>query len=141
MASTPRTAAEPADATPTAEAGPYLTLEQIQTAKAGLRETDDVDVPALGGKVKVRRLSLGEMRAIAQRVLIETKGEGDNLLVMYYTAHAALVEPRIPLEVFDGLVDEVPGLMMAIAEKAEQLTAGLNPATVQAAEATFRKMG
>jgi len=121
--------------------GGYMTVDALRTAQAGMLAEDDLDLPALGGKVRVRRLSLGEMRAIANRVLVETKGEGDALLIMFYTAHAALVQPRMSEADFEALVEEMPGLMMSVSAKAEELTAGLNPAVVKAAEATFRKMG
>lgn len=127
-----------------AKANGYLTFEQIKARQAALPSEADLEIDALGGKVRVRRLSLREIRGIGERVEHETKGEGDAVLVMFYTAHLGLVEPKLTEAEFESVADEMPGVVFAINQKVNELTEGAGEsgaAAVTAAAASFRRMG
>lgn len=122
----------------------YLTLAQIREAASHLERERDVFVDSLGGSVRVRSLRLAEIRDIGERVEQETRGEGDRVLMMLYTAHAGLVEPEIPEADFKELADDLPGFLFAINQAVNDLTDGAGAsgaAEVVAAQESFRKMG
>jgi hypothetical protein len=143
-ASRPRTAATPAAVSENGHAQKYLTLEEMKVRAAGLPAEADLEIPALGGTVRVRRISLPEMRMLSERVQHETKGAGDSILGAFYTAHAGLVEPHMTEAEFEEIADILPMVVFEISAKVNELTEGSGEsgaATLEAAAATFREMG
>jgi hypothetical protein len=113
--------------------GPYLSVEAILAAAD--TQTDEVDVPEWGGKVKVIGLTKRQQVDIRREALVA--GEIDPELVQQYIWREGVIEPRFPTEQLGALFEKNAGIVDRVLAVVLRLS-GMEEGSVKEKEKTFR---
>lgn len=114
----------------------YLSLDQIREAHDLLE--DDVDCPEWGGTVRVRSLTLKEMRSIRRQITNPETGYVDESQGLALIAGYGMVQPAVGPEGAMGLMEKNAAVVGRISGAVVRMTPIAKEA--EAAAAAFRAL-